>query len=278
MPPAPRPAPSARPSRWPAGAALACALLPGCGVEGEPGPGALALPATMVWAWERPEPLVGLDPRSAGVALLVLTLAIAGCDDDDPAGCGEGDRVQVRPRLSPVRLPAGAAVLPVVRIEVEARSRPRLGAVEEQRVVEELLRVGRRGGRLQIDFEATASQRPFYRRIVGALRARAPRLPLSVTALASWCLADGWLADLPVDEVVPMYYRLGPRRAEAEGWLARHGDFAVPACRRAIGTSLDEPVELPAAIARRSRRRYLWSPRPWSEDALALAALGPGRR
>src|SRR5207245_3835544 len=64
---------------------------------------------------------------------------------------------------------------------------------------------------VQVDFDATASQRAFYRELLERLRARlAPGTPISITALASWCVGDHWLGDLPIDEAVPLRFRMGP--------------------------------------------------------------------
>ena len=153
----------------------------------------------------------------------------------------------------------------------------RKGEVPAQ-VVHALSGVAARAGqRLQVDFEATASQRPFYRALLDDLRsALGPRAGISITALASWCLGDRWLAGLPVDEVVPMLYRLGPRRAEVEEALGRGSGFPAPECRAAIGLSVDEPGRLDAALEPAPRRRYLFSDRAWS--AASLRALVGGAK
>lgn len=57
---------------------------------------------------------------------------------------------------------------------------------------------------LQVDFDARASQHTFYARLLRDLRRQMPpSLPLSITALASWCSYDDWIRGLPVDEAVP---------------------------------------------------------------------------
>ena len=50
---------------------------------------------------------------------------------------------------------------------------------------------------IQIDFDATKSERSFYRELITDLRQRLPaNVHLSITALASWCMDDDWLSDL----------------------------------------------------------------------------------
>lgn len=228
-----------------------------------------ALPHLFLWAWERPEDLRALGAASVGVAPLVATITLR---------AGE---VEVRPRMQPLRLPARAAVLPVVRIEVSRAEPPLLDEALREQVVAALAGIAERGrggepARLQVDFESTASQRAFHRALLEALRARlGPRAFVGMTALASWCLGDRWLAGLPVDEVAPMLYRLGPRGREAEELLGERGDFPAPECRGALGLSLDEPRRLPQRLPGPARRTYLFNPRPWSATQLATAAAAP---
>ena len=121
--------------------------------------------------------------------------------------------------------------------------------------------------RLQIDFEATASQRAFYRGLIFELRAAlGARVFLSVTALASWCLQDRFMTDWPVDEIVPMFYRLGSEGPKLRDELQRGVDLA-PECRRAHGLYTDEPMILPPV----PRRLYLFSRAAFSEASLDRA-------
>ena len=91
---------------------------------------------------------------------------------------------------------------------------------------------------IQIDFDAADSERDVYRRLLARVRAVLPRtVPLSMTALASWCVGDTWLDGLPVDEAVPMLFRMGPINEPYSSIGVRPAD-AVPACRAAVGTSL----------------------------------------
>jgi len=86
-----------------------------------------------------------------------------------------------------------------------------------------------------------------------------PRVPsLSITALASWCAGDNWLSDLPIDEAVPMLFRMGVDKG------LRRFDAAV--CRNAAGVSIDEPIDAPAVD-----RLYIFNPNPWSRESLNSA-------
>src|SRR5208283_4201241 len=84
-------------------------------------------------------------------------------------------------------------------------------------------------------------------------------MPISITALASWCIGDRWMEGLPVDEAVPMLFRMGVGQGEVSRFLRSGKEFREPVCRGSVGISVDEPWrELPAG-----RRVYVFSPRPW---------------
>jgi hypothetical protein len=206
----------------------------------------------ILWAWERAEDLRFADPLRRGAAVLVATVWM------------EGDGVRVEPRRHPALLRDEMWAMAVVRIESR---KPSLSGAQLDAVEREVLQWGTRhkGARgLQVDFDAVASERAFYRHLLERLR---PRVSfLSITALAGWCLFDPWIADLPVDEAVPMLFRMGEEDREVRAYLRNGGDFRVPLCRTSYGVSTDEPVaDLPL---RRERRLYVFHPRAWNADAL----------
>lgn len=207
-------------------------------------------PATILGAWERPEDLRFLDPRRAGVAFLATTLDL------------RDGRVVVRPRMQPLRAPKGTYLIAVVRIGshgTPAEHEPVVAAILEQARLPGIAAV-------QIDFDARSSERPFYRQLLRDLRLRLPpSMPLSMTALASWCLGDRWLGDLPIDEAIPMLFRLGADRQAVLSHLETGGDFRASECRDSIGIATDETLaRIPAG-----RRRYFFHPRPWTPEAVA---------
>jgi hypothetical protein len=120
---------------------------------------------------------------------------------------------------------------------------------------------------VQIDFDATSSQREFYRKMLRDLRARLPQTPISITALASWCLDDDWIAELPIDEAVPMLFRMGRDDRAIRARLRAGADFREPLCRTSVGVSIDEPLPVFPA----GRRVYWFAPRAWTEAALHAA-------
>lgn len=218
----------------------ACPVLPATGAA-QTAP----LPSRMLWAWERPCDLAGIDPRDTGVAFLALTLRL------------DADGLSPIPRRQPLRYPPGAALVAVARVETDARRPPRLAPGLAEDAATAIAGIAGGGGiaGVQVDFDASSSERAFYRDLLAALRRRLPAgMPLSMTALASWCLGDPWLEGLPVDEAVPMLFRMGPDADDVRHRLAAGDDFAEPLCRVSVGVADDEP----APPVPRGRRRWLF--------------------
>jgi hypothetical protein len=120
---------------------------------------------------------------------------------------------------------------------------------------------------MQIDFDATLSQREFYRQLLFSVRQKLPpNMPLSITALASWCAGDNWLSDLPIDEAVPMLFRLGAEQRQFRTRLDAGDNFKNTPCQNAAGVSTDEIVKPPVV-----QRLYLFNPNSWSQSSLTTA-------
>jgi hypothetical protein len=209
-------------------------------------------PSLFLWAWERPEDLRFIDPAHTGVAYLAGTVWL------------RGSGVVVRPRMQPLRLPDSTDVLAVVRIETR---RAALTAEQRHLCATEMIRLlpFDRIVSLQIDFDAAVSQRPFYAALLSELRSQLPRaIDLSITALASWCTWDDWLSALPIQEGVPMLFRMGKDSDRVIGYLRKNGTFGVRKCRASVGISTDEAIrQLPP-----SKNIYVFNPRPWSKAEL----------
>jgi Protein of unknown function (DUF3142) len=211
------------------------------------------LPRKILWVWERPEDLRAIDAIKTAIAWLDQTVVIS-----------EG--VVSVPRRQPLAYPAGAARIAVVRIETLPAAK--LNPAQEQQTVALLLRSAERPGigAMQVDFDATRSQRAFYSHVLTDLRRRMPAtLPLSMTALASWCSSDDWIADLPVDEAVPMMFRMEPdrRRASADSPWFR---IREPLCMGSVGVSTHE--RWPDEMA--GKRIYVFADRGWRQDLSLL--------
>jgi len=205
------------------------------------------LPRLVLWAWERPVDLRALPP-DVGVAFLAQTVTATAAGH------------VVLPRRQPLQVSPVTPLIAVTRIEMPG-GEPSAPVDEIARAIASTAGLPRVAA-IQVDFDATFSQRPMYRQLLHAVRRELPHdMPLSMTALASWCMQDTWLGDLPIDEAVPMLFRMGP----AEGAAPLH--LREPACDGTIGTSLDEPLR--AAI--QGRRVYVFNSQRWTDLTVAAA-------
>jgi hypothetical protein len=212
-------------------------------------------PHTILWAWERPEDLEFLDANRFAVAFLAQTLVL------------KSDEVIFSPRRQPLKVRPETKLIAVTRIE----SRKTTGApaaltlAQRDSVVDLVLKTQDLSGvsAIQIDFDAAVSERDFYRSLLQELRKELPdSVPLSMTALASFCVGDRWINDLPVDEAVPMIFRMGADDQTIKSFLANGNDFPEPLCRTSYGLAIDEPVE---GKRDPSRRLYVFNSHPWTE-------------
>jgi hypothetical protein len=213
-----------------------------------------ALPPTMLWAWERPEELDFIDTQNTGVAFLAKTVHLSN---------GE---VTSRPRLQPLILAKGTKVVAVVRIQSNRLAGGDLSEHQLDRVTREIVQTSQLPDvrAIQIDFDAKASERDFYRRLLLDLRKHLPQtMPLTITALASWCAGDNWLSGLPIDEAVPMLFRMGIDGRQFRSQLSAGEDPFTNPCHTAAGVSTDELITLPSR-----KRLYIFSPKPWTHESL----------
>jgi len=205
------------------------------------------LPARTLWVWERREDLSNIDPRTTAIATLDRTIFL-------------GHTATVIPRRQPFIYPPGIKRISVIRIEAPGDIAPGL----ERATAALVLNIATSDptiAALQIDFDARRSQRAFYARLLHDLRrGMPPTLPLSITSLASWCSSDDWLSNLPIDEAVPMFFRMGYRESKSMIVESRE-------CTHSIGLSTDEswPDHRPAGL-HRDARIYVFNPHPWTSD------------
>jgi hypothetical protein len=252
-----------------------------------------ALPNLFFWAWERPEDLRFLESKNAGVAFLAKTIYVPTPDENTLKDAG--GVLFVRPRLQPLRVAPGTTLIAVVRIETRAGRRPAsylsgnpqsssrstITPQQNRRLVGEIvdLQMLPNIRAIQIDFDATVSERSAYASLLKDLRHSLPAsLPLSITALSSWCIGDPWLEQLPpgtIDEAVPMLFRMGPDTANVEKFLNSGNEFHVTACQTSLGLSTDEPpsnallqrtlLNMPSVW--HAKRIYVFAPRAWTQTA-----------
>jgi len=252
-----------------------------------------SLPDLFFWAWERPEDLRFLETKNAGVAFLAKTIYIPAPNEDLPKDAGSS--LHIRPRLQPLRVAPTTPLIAVVRIETRAGRQPgayffaatrssspaHYTAQQQERAVAEIANVANLPNvrAVQIDFDAAVSERAFYSALLSDVREKLPSsIPLSITALASWCIGDPWLEQLPtgtIDEAVPMLFRMGPDAANVAKFLSAGTDFPVRACQASLGVTTDEPLSRAmlgaapnqAIRATCNKRIYIFAPRAWTQPA-----------
>ena len=220
-------------------------------------------PPIVLWAWERPEDLRGLDSKRFAVAFLAQTLVL------------KGDDVILNPRQQPLQVSPDTKLIAVTRIESQKATgeKTALSEAQKRKLVSLVMRTLQleKVSAIQIDFDAASSEREFYRGLLQDLRAQLPdTVPLSMTALASFCIGDRWLHDLPVDEAVPMIFRMGADDRAIKNMLAGGDDFREPLCQRSYGVAIDEPLEMKRDA---SRRVYVFNNHSWQQNEIARLQL-----
>lgn len=258
-------------------------------------PDQMGMPPLVLWAWERPDDLRDVDAKRAGVAFLVGTIFVRSIIPNGDEASDEG--VVLRPRLQPLRVPEGAALMAVVRIETQqgwsqpnyqpikqseaALADTAYTEVQRRRIVSLINRLAvlPEVRAVQIDFDATRSEQAFYQALLIDLRKALPSgMPISITALASWCVGDPWLEKLPlgtINEAVPMLFRMGPDAPNIASFLNRDNEFRVAACRGSIGVSTDEGFSkeilragfVGNSVDLHARRVYVFHPKAWNKGS-----------
>lgn len=213
-----------------------------------------ALPQTVFWAWDEPEDMRPLADRRAGVAYLAATILL-------------DDSLHLTPRMQPLLVATETPLISVVRVETRRgfRDTSRLRDALTGAVLDAANHPAIHA--VQIDFDATRSERVFYIAVLNEVRGALPRdTSLSITALLSWCAHDDWIHSLPIDEAVPMYFRLG---REAHNVLNGDSAYSIrePLCANSAGIATDEPAH---NLLLASKRVYIFNPRPWNAHQLQL--------
>jgi hypothetical protein len=162
--------------------------------------------------------------------------------------------------MQPLKVPPGTAVMAVVRLESRSALLPPVEEVARP-VLEDAANPAVRA--VQIDFDARNSEREWYAALLRRLERGIAGKPLDITALASWCLGDPWLRDLPVSDAVPMLFRMG------KGEPREVREFASGVCRASVGVATDE---LPYAIPH-GRRVFVFAARGWTPESYRAALV-----
>lgn len=233
--------------------------------EAPASPAAVAASLARGTAWIWPDSDGPRTPREAAsapyrqAAAMVASLVL------------RGRIVERASRTAPLSLPPGVKLVPVVHVESSPDAPDDFTPSQRDAVLDALRRhageAAAGAGLLQLDFEAPLRQRPAYRALLAQARAELPaEVRLSVTALVHWCAQGRWLDRLPVDEVVPMLYRLGPRADDWRRRFARDDPSLARRCRGpALGFATDEPP--PAALLERIARPWWFDGSAWSNPS-----------
>ncbi len=223
------------------------------------------VPETTVWAWERNEDLTFLDPKTTNVAFYAGTIRL------------RDDHVEFVPRIQKLDLGAEVRRYPVVRIH-DMSSGNGLNSENIEQVVSILKRSlqdvhssNSEYGTIQIDYDATSSQRQGYLALLKRVRKELPKgTHIAVTALASWCLGDRWLPKDDIDEAVVMLFSMGAGKRDVMHSLEKQRLSAGEGIPTSIGVATNEPLvncrlrEL--GIVQAAKSIFVFCPLPWTED------------
>ena len=213
-------------------------------------------PKVFLWVWRYDADMQWIDRTKCGIAYLAGTIKVG------------KKGVSKYPRLNSLKVPDNTSVEAVIRIEAEPGfilDSSNLPII--QKSIESLI-PSKNISALQIDFDATRSQRKFYKHLLEEIRATSlpSNLPLNMTALASWTIFDKWTADMPVNSVVPMFFRMGKDRHKMISCLKK-GMVKDSDC---LGLAVDEPDVFEAVkehnLLKGFKRFYLFSPGGWGSS------------
>ena len=210
------------------------------------------LPRTLLWMWDRPQ-LFSTPPEGTGIAYLHATVRLSGAQS------------RTMWRQWPLRIAPGVTVIPVVHVTLDNLAPSPVDDAQQQAIAHALEHAAAhsRSGWVQLDFEARRSQREAYVALLRRLQPlRASGVRLSATALASWCMSDPWMPAGLVDEIVPMYFRMGAESARIRQQLEATGAATVPACRDAAGLLLGETWPALGSV----KRRYVFHTNAWKNE------------
>lgn len=209
-----------------------------------------------VWAWERPEDLTFLENSTDTITVVYYAGDVV----------IQNGGMEIKLRRNKLFLPGDVSVMPLVRIDnfdnATALTEERMQAI--QSFIVRICTVSGISG-CQIDFDATVSERPVYAKLIAGVKKEIPiNIPLSITALVSWCDTFSWLDDTVIDYAVPMFYRLGPDRDQIQNDRVGQTFMKSKKCQTTVGISTDEKI--PIKKYWQGRDIYFFNPQPWTKE------------
>lgn len=213
-----------------------------------------------VWAWERPEDLRFLGKYKNNIVIVYY----AGDVVIKKGG------MEITPRRNKLLLPQDVSTIPLIRIDNFDKANI-LDSRRLEDIKKFIVQVCSITGILgcQIDFDALTSEYPFYTKLISEVKKEIPpNIPLSITALVSWCDKYSWLDKTEIDFAVPMFYRLGPDSAQIQNGRVGETFLKSGKCQNAIGIATDE--QIPRKDYLRGKEAYFFNPQPWTEQSFTI--------
>jgi hypothetical protein len=208
-------------------------------------------PKLILWSWQRADDLSFIDDNIS-IAPLVATIVV------------DTNGVSVDPRRNALKTPKNAKLIPVVRLEIS----PHIQVSDDH--VNTIVRhiqsfvVSIKADNIQIDFDARKSQRLLYEQILKQLRTTMPNTQISITALASWCVGDVWIDNLPITHAVPMLYNLGEHAHEFKRYFTKHQKWPSKKCQGHIGFEQNDIFTKPP----KDWHVYVFNNKAWTANDL----------
>jgi len=215
--------------------------------------------SVILWVWERPENLYFLKEKNVTFAYLSGTVTKT------------NDGLVYYPRRQPLRIPDNSQTIAVIRIE-DKSDKHEFYDKDKESISDYIVKSCQEKSNLscQIDFDAVESQIDFYKRLIIDVREKLPKeIKLSITSLVSWCTSGTpWFDGLPIDEIVPMFFRLG--RDENLYWQKiEQGSLKLDiSCQKSVGIAADE--SLPNKIYLENKPIYIFNNKYWSPSNWAI--------
>ena len=220
----------------------------------------ISQPRIVLWAWTHDEDFSFIDPKTTAIAFYAGTLVLG------------SETATLCRRKNKLFIPKSCHHFPVFRIE---NAHPTEAATDEAfkvalRLISEYCET-HPTNKLQIDFDASLLDRPAYLNFLQAVRKKfGDKKAVSITALASWCHGDRWLADAPVDEAVAMFFSLGQGKEEALNLLSKEISITGGKYDQSLGFSVSETetnsVLIKSASMKSAKHIYAFSSLGWTKQ------------
>lgn len=207
-----------------------------------------------LWSWDRFDDFTFIRSHKVTLAPLIATFKAQ----------GKGP-LKVELRHQRFKRPSSIDWIAVFRIEMPSdRS---MSDTDMGRIVSVIKTLSKGSKEIQLDFDAQKSQRSVYKKLAETLNQHVS-LPLSMTALASWCTYDTWLDDMPVLYAVPMVYNLGEEKELIKHYLKKNKEWGVRKCRGHLGLSLLDLSLLDDWEIVLKHRLYFFNHQSWTASDL----------